>query len=203
MKQKFYAVKNGHKIGVFDTWEECKASVDGFSGAEYKSFKTREEALAFVKGEEFVTEQKAALVGHPDEATAYVDGSFNPATGAFACGVVMLVDGKEITFNQAYTDAELAKMRNVAGEICGSILAMRYCIKNKINTLHLYYDYEGIEKWCMGVWKTNKPGTLRYKEFYNSTKDKLTVKFHKVKGHSGDKYNDMADALAKEAAGIE
>lgn len=196
MKQKFYAVRNGHKIGVFDTWDECKASVDGFSGAEYKSFKTYDEAIAFVRGENIGADIH-------DGVAAYVDGSFNAGTNVFACGVVMLVNGEEITFNQAYDDAELAKMRNVAGEICGSILAMRYCIKNSIDTLHLYYDYEGIEKWCTGVWKTNKPGTQRYKEFYDSVKDTLTVVFHKVKGHSGDKYNDMADALAKEAANIE
>ena len=33
-------------------------------------------------------------------------------------------------------------------------------------------------------------------------KDKLHVRFIKVKGHSNDKYNDMADMLAKEALGL-
>ena len=68
--------------------------------------------------------------------------------------------------------------------------------------LDLYYDYEGIEKWCTGEWKTNKRGTIDYKEYYNSVKDVLDVRFIKVKGHSGDKYNDMADSLAKAAAGV-
>ena len=31
---------------------------------------------------------------------------------------------------------------------------------------------------------------------------KLDISFVKVRGHSGDKYNDMADELAKKAAGI-
>ncbi len=39
--KKVYAVRKGHKVGLFDTWEECKAAVDGFSGAEYKVFPTR------------------------------------------------------------------------------------------------------------------------------------------------------------------
>ena len=195
MKKKFYAVKNGRKIGVFETWDECKDHVDGFSGAQYKSFQTKEEAKAYILGESLATDDAGAK--------AYVDGSFNVKTGVFACGVVMIINGEEITFNQAYDDSELAKMRNVAGEICGSILAMRYCIKNSINALSLYYDYEGIEKWCTGEWKTNKPGTIRYKEFYDSIKSDLKVTFCKVKGHSGNKYNDMADALAKDAAGIE
>lgn len=35
---KFYAVKKGRKPGIYRTWDEAKAQVDGFSGAEYKSF---------------------------------------------------------------------------------------------------------------------------------------------------------------------
>lgn len=35
---KFYAIKNGRKPGIYRTWDEAKAQVDGFSGAEYKSF---------------------------------------------------------------------------------------------------------------------------------------------------------------------
>lgn len=35
---KFYAVKKGRKPGIYRNWDEAKAQVDGFSGAEYKSF---------------------------------------------------------------------------------------------------------------------------------------------------------------------
>ena len=45
-KKKFYAVREGRAIGVFETWEECKRQVDGYPGAVYKSFKTYEEAKA-------------------------------------------------------------------------------------------------------------------------------------------------------------
>ena len=45
---KYYAVKNGRKIGIFETWDECKAQVDGYSGAEYKSFTAEADALAFM-----------------------------------------------------------------------------------------------------------------------------------------------------------
>ena len=42
-----------------------------------------------------------------------------------------------------------------------------------------------------------KKGTKEYKKFYDSIKDKLNIKFVKVKAHSGDKYNEEADRLAK------
>ena len=45
-KTKFYAVRNGKKCGIFSTWDECRKQIHGYSGAEYKSFPTKEEALA-------------------------------------------------------------------------------------------------------------------------------------------------------------
>ena len=32
---KYYAVRNGYHTGIFNTWDECKKEVSGFSGAEY------------------------------------------------------------------------------------------------------------------------------------------------------------------------
>lgn len=71
-----------------------------------------------------------------------------------------------------------------------------------LDNIAIYHDYEGIARWCLGDWKTNKEGTKAYKAFYDGIKDKLHVRFIKVKGHSNDKYNDMADMLAKEALGL-
>lgn len=48
-KKKVYAVKAGRKTGLFTTWDETKAQVDGFPGAKYKGFTTREEAMAYLK----------------------------------------------------------------------------------------------------------------------------------------------------------
>ena len=47
---KYYVVWAGHDTGVFDSWEECKLQVEGFNGARYKSFPTREQAVAAYRG---------------------------------------------------------------------------------------------------------------------------------------------------------
>ena len=138
----------------------------------------------------------------PNGAAAYVDGSYNIHTGEFSYGAVIFYNGEEFTFSEKFNDPENAKMRNVAGEINGAVRAMRFCLENGIDALDLYYDYEGIEKWCTGAWKTNKSGTIAYKKYYDEIRQSVNIIFHKVKGHSGDKYNDMADRLAKNALGI-
>ena len=47
-KSKWYAVAKGRSPGIYQTWDECKAQTAGFSGAIFKSFKTRDEAQAFI-----------------------------------------------------------------------------------------------------------------------------------------------------------
>lgn len=197
MAKKFYAVKRGRSTGVFESWDECRRQVIGFAGASFKGFESREDAEAFVSGDlEKTAEPRKGAV------TAYVDGSYNIRTKVFAYGAVIFDGDDEIRKKASFEDEEMAQMRNVAGEINGSIAAMEYCVEHGRPMLDLYYDYEGIEKWCTGEWKTNKTGTAAYKAYFDSVKNKLDVRFIKVKGHSGDKYNDIADSLAKEAAGI-
>ena len=43
-KQKYYVVWKGKKTGVFTSWKVCKQQVDGFEGAQYKSFTSLDEA---------------------------------------------------------------------------------------------------------------------------------------------------------------
>lgn len=208
MAKKVYAVRQGRKVGLFDDWASCKAQVDGYSGAEYKSFRTREEALAYLEGGEakspvVETDVPEEMRISKDEAVAYVDGSFDVASNCFSYGMVIFYQGDELTFNQKYDDKELAQMRNVAGEIKGAEAAMRFAHEHKIKHLIIYHDYEGIAKWCNGAWKANKEGTKAYQEYYRSIAEHVQITFRKVKGHSGDKYNDMADALAKKALGID
>ncbi len=197
MANKYYAVKNGRKTGIFESWAECEKQVLGFRGAQFKSFVKKEDAEAYLSGT-----MDTASLSREGAAVAYVDGSYNIKTGEFSFGAVIFTEGTEINLSHAYKDPELATMRNVAGEIKGAEAAMSYCIENNIDKLDLYYDYQGIENWCSGEWKTNKQGTADYKKYYDSIKSKLDVKFIKVKGHSGDKYNDKADSLAKDALGL-
>lgn len=43
-KKKFYVVWKGKHSGIFKTWDDCKAQITGYKGAQYKSFSTFAEA---------------------------------------------------------------------------------------------------------------------------------------------------------------
>lgn len=215
-KKKYYAVKRGLTRGIYLTWEDCLSQVDGYAGAVYKGFATIEEAEEYLRtGEEMAAESQAAVKEEraqnrageeaeiPEtqegEAIAYVDGSYQKATGEYSCGVVFFYQGRKWEFGQKGKDEELASMHNVAGEILGARTAMQEALRRGIKKLTIVYDYEGIAAWCLGRWKTNKEGTIAYKAYYDSIKDALAVTFQKVKGHSGDCWNDRADRLARQA----
>lgn len=228
MAKKFYAVKIGRKPGVYKTWAECKAQVDGFSGATYKSFLSLEEAEQFIGAnseKKSTSVQKRAensgnkkngnvkdvlypdmkdVLSNPttDIAVAYVDGSYHNGTKEFSYGAVVAFDGKEYCFSEKVEDESLVSMRNVAGEIKGAECAMRFALEHGCKEVYIYHDYEGIAKWCLGEWKTNKEGTKAYKAFFDSIQEKIQIYFVKVKGHSDNYYNDLADSLAKKALGI-
>lgn len=202
-KKKYYAVKNGKKPGIYETWDDCKANVHGFANAIYKSFPTREEAEAYMGN----ASGQASAAGaqkeeEPVQAVAYVDGSYNRGTGEYSCGIVFRYDGKEEQISLKGERPELSEMNNVAGEIFGAEMAMKRALELGLTSIAIYHDYQGIASWCLGEWKTNKEGTRAYKAYYDSICDKLKVVFRKVKGHSGDEGNELADQLAKRALGL-
>ncbi len=118
-KKKYYVVWRGRRPGVYAAWSQCAAQVEGFSGASYKSFPTRDEAeRAFEHGPGAVaagesrkgTSAKpqasgvsalvvevdphdaaphAALLARKD-VVIYTDGGCDPNPGRGGYGVVLL-----------------------------------------------------------------------------------------------------------------
>ncbi len=128
----------------------------------------------------------------------YVDGSF--INGATGYGAVILKDGKVVDELCGAVDAaEVNNTRQIAGELIAVREALNWCVKHSIDKVSIYYDYLGIEKWATGKWKTNQPLTKDYARFVGECE--IKIHWHKVDSHTGDRWNDRADALAKKGAG--
>lgn len=62
-KQKYYVVWEGRQPGIYRSWAEAQAQIDGWKGARYKSFTTLNEATAaFRKGSDDNLEAIATLL---------------------------------------------------------------------------------------------------------------------------------------------
>ena len=206
-KKKIYAVRKGKTTGIFYSWDECSASVNGYPGAEYKSFTAKEEANSYLGNsfaaqieEEKKDQKNTASSSTESTLTAYVDGSFDPSIGKYAFGCILLTpDGEIIRESGNGQDPESLAIRNVAGEMLGAMYAVQWAINHGYPSLTIYYDYEGIAKWAQGDWKAKNERTQQYAEFMNGKRSYIQLSFQKVKAHSGDHYNEEVDKLAKSA----
>lgn len=193
MIQKYYAVRKGKKTGIFNTWNEAKAQVHGFKGAEYKSFTSLDEAKNYLT-------PKVQKEISSESLVAYVDGSFSKDQGRYSYGIVLLQNGKilkkmsNVDNNERYVESF-----QIAGECFGCIRAMYEGIQMGFKEIYIHYDYVGIEKWALGEWRANKAVSKDYIEYFNKYSEHINVYFTKVKAHTGVEMNELADQLAKDA----
>lgn len=208
MASKFYAVacgKSGNGM-IYNTWDECKKEVIGHKGAIYKSFTSREDAINFIKlhGVEIEIEDEPEngikTENDADTAEIYVDGSFNTVKNNFSYGFVVVNNDNVVYEDKGIGyDIDAVALRNVSGEVLGSLNAIRYAIENGFKKVNIYFDYQGIQSWAIGTWKRNNRITQDYHSQIQEMKKEIDINFIKVKGHSGDRFNDRADYLAKKA----
>lgn len=206
---KFYAVAKG-KSGegkIYTSWDECKKEVIGFKGAIYKSFPSEEEAKRFISVQLGDSDSDVCCNNTINEGeeglVIYVDGSFHSQKENFSYGLVALNNG-EVIFedNGVGEEKEASSMRNVAGEVLGAMKAIEFTENNGYKEVNICFDYQGIESWAKGTWNRNNFLTQRYHSYMQEKMKNIKINFTKIKGHSGDKYNDRADELAKKALGI-
>ena len=191
---KYYAIKDDVNHEIVDSWDLCKEHLKNYTKPQYKSFKSLEEAEAFINDE--------ILDDNITAPKAYIDGSFDSKTNAYSFGGVLIIDGKEYPYKKKFEPDEYSSLRNVAGEIQGAGFIIAYAVKKGIKELHIFYDYLGIEKWFTHEWKANSKIAIDYQVLADRVKDQIKVYFHKVKSHTNNHYNDYADKLAKEALGL-
>jgi Predicted double-stranded RNA/RNA-DNA hybrid binding protein len=85
-KAKFYVVWKGKHPGIFESWADCKAQIEGYKGAEYKSFSTFAEAKkayngnysdykGTTKGKSELSQQELLKIGDPNYNSIAVDAA--------------------------------------------------------------------------------------------------------------------------------
>ena len=131
------------------------------------------------------------------EYNIWTDGGYNISRGVGACAYVVLEGEQEIS---RYAE-KMERSTNNRCELMAIYLALKSLPVDSGVVVHTDSRY------CIGVlsgdYRRNK--NLDILEMYDSmVKDKgLDVRFRWVKGHSGDRYNELCDSLCQQAAECE
>ena len=125
---------------------------------------------------------------------AFVDGSYiNDITGY---GAVIYL-GDEVKAELSGT-IDAPEYRQFGGELKSVVETIKWCKENNVSKIRINYDYEGIEKFVLGVWKPKNELSQEYVKIVKNSG--LQFEWRHIKSHTGNSKNDLADKLAKSAA---
>lgn len=150
-QRKWYVVWHGHNPGVYDSWTEAGAQVQGVPGAKYKSFDTREAAeaafgehhdLHIGSGERKPAKKKPtslpAAVRLPSIA---VDAACDMTTGVMEYRGVDIATGAELFRMGPFQDSS-----NNLGEFLAIVHALGWCKQQGLAT-PIYSDSRTALSW--------------------------------------------------------
>jgi ribonuclease HI len=216
--ERLYVVTAPERIrGIYSSWADCRAAVEGARGARYQRVASREHAEALLRGDG--TSLGPGLYG-------FVDGNHLGGVGVVvvkqdAGGDPQVIEQMGATVIEVFLGmgvpalgsalairATLARLRNVLAELGALHLALRLVPEGA--QLIVVHDYEGVGAWIEGRWRAKDPVVREIVEAASAliARRRLTVTFRHQRGHQSTwagrddfaYFNARADALATEAA---
>jgi ribonuclease HI len=215
-KEPFFVVDGGGlKPEIFSRWGDAVIYSREAEDTRVRPFCCKQFAKDYIAG----VNRFSRINLYDIEAYAFIDGSYNDENKFFGVGgyyvhynniyfddetelIPSRVKITKVTYQGSSCDKDLRKLRNVAGEILASVMAIQRAIDDGCKELYIFYDYKGVEMWSTGQWQRNNNFTKSYYGFIQKHRESIHLHFVKVPAHSFCTENNMVDMLAKQAAGI-
>jgi ribonuclease HI len=151
-KVKYYVVWKGHNTGIFETWDDCKAQIKDFKGAQYKSFGSFKEAKVAYKGnykdfigkskvKSLLTAEQLKKIGKPNFNSVCVDAAVSGNPGKMEYRGVDTKTKKEI-----FKQGPFENGTNNIGEFLAIIHGLAL-LKNKKSKRIIYTDSKTAMSW--------------------------------------------------------
>lgn len=144
-KKKFYVVWQGKHPGIFESWADCKAQIEGYKGAQYKSFSTFAEAKKAYngnysdykgksKGKSKLSQEELLKIGDPNYNSIAVDAASSGNPGKMEYRGVD-TKSKKVLFHQG----PFEKGTSNVGEFLALVHGLAFLKQKKSNRI-LYSD---------------------------------------------------------------
>lgn len=228
MKPKYYAVRRGRAPGIYTTWDAALAQVNGFQGAVYKGFATRQEAEDFLAGKapaRATTPVPAAApkTGQPglfsaplpapaddpatagwNRATLFTDGGCinNPGPGGWGAVLISVAGRKELSGGfRLTTNNRMELMACIAGL---EALPEPHRVTLIADSRYLIHGLSSgaARRWQHNGWINHGhpvPNADLWARLLAAAA-RHALQYEWVRGHTGHPENERCDALATAAA---
>ncbi|MCB9344482.1 MAG: viroplasmin family protein [Lewinellaceae bacterium] len=170
-KQKFYVVWEGHKPGIYKSWDECQKQVAGFPQAKYKSFESATEAEKAFQGNYWKYVQSAKKPGPKQrvsrsaiiQESVAVDAACSGNPGDMEYRGVWVADGRQL-----FHVGPLKDGTNNIGEFLALVHALAMLKTQNKPSLTIYSDSKIAQGWVKkGKCNTKLEKTGRNDEIFN------------------------------------
>ena len=224
MAKKYYVVWEGRETGIFTDWAQCKAKIDGFSGARFKSFPTLAEAEFAFNGRVSLKSEKSDLINKvtspksksltqeqvtdmPFDIKIFTDGACEPNPGEAGTGLAVY---QKNTLIELWYGLYQSVGTNNTAELRGLHQALLLA-KDKLSiglSVAIYcdskYSIDCIARWAVNWEKkgwTKSGGDIKNLDIikpayvlYQELFSKVAI-YH-INGHIGIEGNELADRMS-------
>lgn len=211
---KCFAVAKGYETGIYPAYEIALAQTEHYAGASMKKFANLEGAKVWLSSYNIRKPRIFSATAKPDTkkpkkidefgdiAIAYTDGSHDPKTHKWGYGIVLhdATDSYNI-FRYSGSGIMFRNQANITGEIMAAYEGVSAAVKMGYKAVIIRYDSTSVVNYLTSQRKANNLAEWYEREMSKLMKT-ITVCFEKVKAHSGNAYNNIADTLARQAIGI-
>ena len=184
----YYAVKAGKNPGIYNTWAECEKQVKGYPNAQFKKWKTKEEAEAYIRAGKN-SAKSSSLMTAPGSAFTASSSFSDTSSSASKAKVLAAKEGKEKT--------------NALPQQDGSFPAIEELFE-RINTDCIAYVDGSFEKnsgvYGYGVVFIEKDGSIE--EYFNSGKEESYQSMRNVSGEILGALKAAALAMEKDYSSL-
>ncbi|TYA60145.1 ribonuclease H1 domain-containing protein [Formosa maritima] len=152
-KKKYYTVWKGKHTGVFETWDDCKAQIKDFEGAQYKSFETFDAAKKALKGNykdyigkskkftSSLSEEQLKKIGQPNYHSISVDAASSGNPGIMEYRGVDTKSKKQL-----FIQGPFAEGTNNLGEFLALVHGLSFLKKHDSDRI-IYTDSKTAMSW--------------------------------------------------------
>lgn len=152
-KKKYYVVWRGKETGVFSSWDTVKKLVQGFEGAQYKSFADKKEAeTAFKKSykeykgkdtkKSTLSAAEKAKYGSPIQNSLTVDAACSGNPGKMEYRGVLAFDKKQV-----FKKGPFEKGTNNIGEFLALVHGIALLKSKGLHKMPIYSDSKIALSW--------------------------------------------------------